>query len=200
MAALEILLFSLAYLCGSLSSAVIVCRVYQLPDPRQAGSNNPGATNVYRLGGRIPAIITLLLDVVKGTLPVLLGIWLEVPPIALGMICLFACLGHMFPLFFEFRGGKGVATAMGTLLPISPVLTILLLICWVTVVFLSGYSSLGAIIALLLAPLLIGIIDGQYVVTVSMLCLLILLRHHTNFRRLFTGQEGKVWDKNPNKE
>ena len=119
MTALTILMIILAYLGGSLSSAVLVSRLTGLPDPRDHGSHNPGATNVLRLGGRMAALIVLLLDVLKGMAPVYLAWYLQIKPVYLGFIGVAACLGHMYPLFFHFRGGKGVATALGTMLPIG---------------------------------------------------------------------------------
>ena len=119
MTALTILMIILAYLGGSLSSAVLVSRITGLPDPRDHGSHNPGATNVLRLGGRVAAVVVLLLDVLKGTAPVYLAWYLQIKPVYLGLIGVAACLGHMYPIFFHFRGGKGVATALGTMMPIG---------------------------------------------------------------------------------
>ena len=119
MTALTILMLATAYLLGSISSAILICRVFALPDPRERGSGNPGATNVYRLGGRIPALLVLICDILKGTLPVYGSYFLGIEPIYLGLIGVAACLGHMFPLFFQFKGGKAVATAFGAMLPIG---------------------------------------------------------------------------------
>ncbi|MDQ6576836.1 MAG: glycerol-3-phosphate 1-O-acyltransferase PlsY, partial [Haemophilus parahaemolyticus] len=105
------------YLLGSVSSAIIFCRLAGLPDPRENGSKNPGATNVLRIGGRISALGVLLFDVLKGMLPVALALRFGLEPSEIGFIALAACLGHVFPIFFRFRGGKGVATALGTLIP-----------------------------------------------------------------------------------
>ena len=108
-----------AYLCGSVSSAVIICQLFRLPDPRLNGSGNPGATNVLRLGGTLPAVLVLVVDVLKGTIPVWASYFLKIEPFYLGMIAVFACLGHIYPVFFGFKGGKAVATAFGTMLPIG---------------------------------------------------------------------------------
>ena len=190
-----ILMVSVAYLFGSLSSAVVICRFYQLPDPRTTGSKNPGATNVYRLGGRIPAALVLFMDILKGTLPVYLSYWLGLEPVALGFIAIAACLGHIFPLYFGFKGGKAVATAFGAMLPIGPELAGLLITSWCIALFIWGFSSLAAMIAVALAPLFTFFIKPAYTLPVAMLALLIIVRHQANIRRLLTGHEPRVWDK-----
>ena len=200
MNSLTLLMITVAYLFGSLSSAVVISRLFGLPDPRTAGSKNPGATNVYRLGGRIPALLVLVMDILKGTIPVYGSYFLGIEPIMLGMIAIAACLGHIFPLYFGFQGGKAVATAFGAMLPIGLDLAGLLVLSWVVAVFLTGYSSLGALIAVSLAPLFTFIIKPLYTVPVAMLSLLIILRHKDNIARLMAGNESKVWDKGKVKE
>ncbi|MBU9856233.1 glycerol-3-phosphate 1-O-acyltransferase PlsY [Rahnella bonaserana] len=184
-----------AYLCGSISSAILVCRVARLPDPRTAGSGNPGATNVLRLGGRLAAASVLIFDILKGMLPVWLAYRLNIPPMYLGLTAIAACLGHIYPVFFRFKGGKGVATAFGAIAPIGWDLTGLMMGTWVLTVLLSGYSSLGAIISALIAPFYVWWFKPEFTFPVAMLSCLILLRHHDNIQRLWRGQEGKIWDK-----
>ncbi len=193
-------MMAVAYLFGSLSSAVVISQLFGLPDPRTAGSLNPGATNVYRLGGRIPALLVLVMDILKGTIPVYGSYFLGIEPIMLGVIAIFACLGHIFPLYFGFKGGKAVATAFGAMLPIGLDLAGLLILSWVVAVFLTGYSSLGALIAVSLAPLFTFMIKPLYTIPVAMLSLLIILRHKDNITRLMAGNESKVWDKGKVKE
>ena len=188
-------MIGIAYLAGSLSSAVLICRVYQLPDPRTAGSGNPGATNVFRLGGRVPAILVLVMDILKGTIPVYSAYWMGIEPIALGFIGVAACLGHIFPLYFGFKGGKAVATAFGVLLPIGFQLAGLIIATWLLVVFVWGYASLAAIVAVSLAPLFTWFIKPMYTIPVCMLSVLIIFRHKDNILRLVKGTESKVWDK-----
>lgn len=195
MIAMVILMVGVAYLFGSLSSAVVICRLYQLPDPRTTGSNNPGATNVYRLGGRIPAALVLVGDILKGTVPVYISYWLGIAPLALGFIAIAACLGHIFPLYFGFKGGKAVATAFGAMLPIGPELAGLLIVSWCVALFIWGFSSLAAIVAVVLAPLFTFFIKPAYTLPVAMLAVLIVIRHQANIRRLMAGQEPRVWDK-----
>ena len=200
MISLTLLMIAVAYLFGSLSSAVVISQLFGLPDPRTAGSKNPGATNVYRLGGRIPALLVLVMDILKGTIPVYGSYFLGIEPIMLGVIAIFACLGHIFPLYFGFKGGKAVATAFGAMLPIGLDLAGLLILSWVAVVFFAGYSSLGALIAVSLAPLFTFLIKPLYTVPVAMLSLLIILRHKDNITRLLAGNESKIWDKGKVKE
>ncbi|MCP9476647.1 glycerol-3-phosphate 1-O-acyltransferase PlsY [Marisediminitalea aggregata] len=195
MIALSLLMICVAYLVGSVSSAVLICRLFRLPDPRKNGSGNPGATNVLRIGGRFPAVLVLLSDILKGTIPVYSAYFMGIPPVALGLIAIAACLGHIYPLYFQFNGGKGVATAFGAMLPIGPSLAGLLIASWAVVVFIWGYSSLGALVSVMLAPVFTWFIKPQYTLPVAMLSILIIFRHRDNIKRLWAGEESKVWDK-----
>ena len=185
----------LAYLCGSISSAIVVCRVAGLPDPRENGSGNPGATNVLRIGGKTAAAAVLIFDVLKGMLPGWLAYKFDVAPLYLGLTAIAACLGHIYPVFFHFRGGKGVATAFGAIAPIGWDLTGLMTVTWLLTVLLSGYSSLGAIVSALVAPFYVWWFTPQFTFPVAMLSCLILMRHHDNIQRLWRGQESKIWKK-----
>jgi len=182
----------LAYLIGSISSAILICKLLKLPDPRSTGSHNPGATNVLRISNYFIAGIVLFLDVLKGTIPVWGAYLLNVEPIYLGVIALAACLGHMYPLFFEFKGGKGVATALGVLAPIGLDLTGLLIITWFSVAKATRYSSVAAIVTVSLAPLYTWLIKPTYTYPVLMISALIIFRHKDNIIRLFKGTEPKV--------
>lgn len=184
-----------AYLLGSISSAVLVSKLFRLPDPRLHGSGNPGATNVLRLGGKFPAVLVLLFDILKGTIPVWGSYFLQIEPLYLGIIAICACLGHIFPLFFGFKGGKAVATAFGAMMPIGLDLAGLLIASWIIIVALSGYSSLAAILTVTLAPIFTWFIKPLYTIPVLMLSILIILRHRENITRLWRGKESKVWDK-----
>ncbi|MBS0910893.1 glycerol-3-phosphate 1-O-acyltransferase PlsY [Tatumella sp. JGM118] len=182
-----------AYLCGSVSGAILLCKIRGYPDPRTRGSGNPGATNILRVGGKLAAVAVLLFDVLKGMLPVWLAYALHVSPFFLGLTAIAACLGHIYPLFFHFRGGKGVATALGAIAPIGWDLTGLMMGTWLLTVLLSGYSSLGAIISALIAPFYVWWFKPQFTFPVSMLSCLILLRHHDNIQRLWRGLEPRLW-------
>jgi len=192
MTALTILMFATAYLLGSISSAILVCRLFKLGDPRNQGSGNPGATNVLRLGGKIPAVLVLVFDILKGTVPVWFSYYLGIEPIYLAFVAVFACLGHMFPLFFRFSGGKAVATALGAILPLGLDLAAILILIWVVVAKITTYSSLAAITSVSLAPFFTWLIKPEYTLPVSILSLLIVLRHKDNIMRLLTGQEKKI--------
>lgn len=184
-----------AYLIGSISSAVLICRVFGLPDPRFSGSNNPGATNVLRIGGKLPATLVLIFDILKGTIPVWGSYFLNIEPIWLGAIAVAACLGHIYPIFFHFNGGKAVATAFGALLPIGLSLGGLLVLTWVCVAWLTRYSSLAAIISVTAAPFYTFLIKPIYTLPVSFLTLLIIFRHRDNIKRLLQGKEPKIGKK-----
>ncbi|MGV7963032.1 glycerol-3-phosphate 1-O-acyltransferase PlsY [Photorhabdus tasmaniensis] len=195
MSAIALGMIIFAYLCGSISSAILICRLAGLPDPRQHGSGNPGATNVLRIGGRSTAAVVLICDVLKGMVPVWLAYQLNVPPFYLGITAIAACLGHIYPIFFHFKGGKGVATAFGAIAAIGWDLMGLMTGTWLLTVLLSGYSSLGAIVSALIAPFYVWWFKPEFTFPVAMLCCLVLLRHHDNIQRLWRGQESRIWNK-----
>jgi acyl phosphate:glycerol-3-phosphate acyltransferase len=192
MTGLTILIIASAYLVGSISSAVIICQLFKVADPRTQGSRNPGATNVLRIAGKFPAMLVLVFDVLKGTVMVWGAYFLGLEPMQLGFVAVAVCLGHSFPLFFDFSGGKAVATAFGSLLPIGLDLSALLIVIWFSVLFSSGYSSLAAVITVSLAPFITWFIKAEYAVPVAMLSLLIIFRHKDNLIRLFKGKEPKI--------
>lgn len=181
-----------AYLAGSVSSAVLVCKLRGLPDPRTQGSGNPGATNVLRIGGASAAAMVLLFDMLKGAVPAYIGFKLGIDAVWLGVIAIAACLGHIFPVFFGFKGGKGVATAYGAIAPIDGYLTLLLIATWVLTLLLTRYSSVAALATALLAPVYTWWLDDRFTIPVAMLSTLILIRHKDNINRLLKGEESKV--------
>ena len=187
----KIIFFNLlAYLIGSISSAIIVCRLKNLPDPRTHGSKNPGATNVLRIGGKSAAIYVVLGDVLKGFVPIMLAKVFGIEGFALATIGISAVLGHIFPLFFKFKGGKGIATAFGVLLALSWLLGILVALSWGIVAFLFHYSSLAGIVAALLAPVYSYFLTpNSYVPAILLLSGLILFRYRENIKRLLKGTE-----------
>ncbi|MEO9946970.1 MAG: glycerol-3-phosphate 1-O-acyltransferase PlsY [Paraglaciecola sp.] len=199
MTALTILMFASAYLLGSISSAILVSQLFDLGDPRNLGSGNPGATNILRIGGKLPASLVLIFDILKGTLPVYVSYLLGIEPIYLAFIAVFACLGHMFPLFFNFSGGKAVATAFGAILPLGLDLAALIIVTWGIVVYLTKYSSLAAIVSVCIAPFLTMLIKPDFAIPVGILSALIVLRHKDNIVRLIQGQESKIKIKKPTK-
>lgn len=180
-----------AYLLGSLSSAIIVCRLFHLPDPRTQGSGNPGTTNVLRLGGKKLAGLVLLGDLLKGLIAVMIARFL-ISPDLWGWVGLCAVLGHMYPIFFKFKGGKGVATGAGVLLGISWVLGLVVIIVWVVVAKLFRYSSLAAITAILIVPVCGFWLAKPMLLSLVFICVLILFRHKDNMKRLIAGTESKM--------
>jgi len=180
-----------AYLIGSLSSAIILCKLAGLPDPRSQGSGNPGATNVMRIGGKKLAATVLLIDVIKGVVPVMIASALGLDIVWVTATAFAAFLGHLFPVFFEFKGGKGVATALGGFLALSPLLAGAILLSWLLVFIISRISSLSAIIAASLAPLysvwLIDSLQARWIIFV--MATMLLIRHSSNIKRLLAGEE-----------
>jgi len=190
-----------AYLVGSLSFAVIVSRVMGLSDPRSYGSGNPGATNVLRSGNKLAAVLTLAFDALKGYLPVLAALllapragWGET---TVGLVGLAAFVGHLWPVFFRFRGGKGVATAAGVLLALNPLLGAATLATWLIVAFFTRYSSLAAIVAAAFAPFfqLLQWGPSPMVLPITVMSLLLVWRHEANIRKLLAGTESKLGQK-----
>ncbi|WP_347988716.1 glycerol-3-phosphate 1-O-acyltransferase PlsY [Methylomonas sp. AM2-LC] len=188
---MEWLLVPVAYLTGSVSSAIIVCKLMGLGDPRENGSGNPGATNVMRIGGKKAAAITLFGDAIKGLLPVLLAKVLAVDSLILSLVVFAAFLGHLYPLFFGFKGGKGVATSFGVTLGVDWLLGLAVSGTWFLVYKIGKISSLSALVAACLTPVYVWYIVGDiYLVATFMLISLILLwRHKSNIQRLLAGQE-----------
>ncbi|WP_110456059.1 glycerol-3-phosphate 1-O-acyltransferase PlsY [Shewanella algidipiscicola] len=189
---LTLAMILIAYLAGSISSAVLVCRLRGLPDPRNEGSGNPGATNVLRIGGASAAATVLLFDMLKGAIPTYIAFRLGVDAVPLGIIAISACLGHIFPIFFKFKGGKGVATAFGAMAPIGADLSLALMVTWIILVIICRYSSLAAIMTAFLAPLYTWYFDDRFTIPVAMLSMLIVIRHRENIARLLKGEESKV--------
>lgn len=194
------------YLIGSLSFAVIVSRVMGLNDPRTYGSKNPGATNVLRSGSKKAAIVTLLLDAVKGWLPVLLVRWFGKPygleDGTLAMVGLAAFLGHLYPVFFRFQGGKGVATALGVIVGLNGVLGLATLATWGIVAYFFRYSSLASLISAVFAPVYYAFGDGlawyldkSILLALAVMALLLIYRHAENIGRLARGTESRIGQK-----
>lgn len=182
------------YLFGSISTAIIVCRLMGLPDPRTAGSKNPGATNVARLGGKKAAALTLLGDLLKGLLPVLAAQYLHMSPVILAATALAAFLGHLYPVFFGFQGGKGVATAFGVIYGLYWPAGLLTTATWLAMAVLFRYSSLAALTAMLLTPLwfLWLLPDPNIIAALVILTILLYWRHRSNISNLINGKEGKI--------
>ena len=183
------LLAILAYLLGSLSFAILLSRISGSPDPRVSGSGNAGATNMLRLAGKKLAILTLIGDVCKGLIPVLIAAWAGLDARQQAWIGLYAVIGHLLPLYFRFRGGKGVATAAGVLLGLYPPAALLAIATWLLTFYLTRSSSLAALIATPLTLPLLAWQEPHALVPMTVLTLLIVWRHRGNLRDLFAGRE-----------
>jgi len=191
------LALTLSYLFGSIATAVIVAKLMGMPDPRHFGSGNPGATNVLRLGGKKAAIFTLAGDILKGVLPVAFCIALNLPVIVVAAAALAAFIGHLYPVFFGFKGGKGVATAAGVLLAMAPLTGLIVTTVWLVNAIITRYSSLSALLAAISAPIVAWLIGQpvEILITITLISALLIWRHQANIQRLLAGQEPKIGQK-----
>jgi len=183
-----------AYLLGSVSSAIVVAKLFGLQDPRQVGSGNPGATNILRYGGKKAAILTLAGDVLKGVIPVAVAHVLQAAPLVLGLTMAGAFLGHVFPVYHGFKGGKGVATAAGALLALHPWVGLSLIATWLATAILTRYSSLSAIVATLASPFYVWQFTHEPVLigATAALGAVLLWRHRSNIQKLLASTEPKI--------
>ncbi|MDH5434028.1 MAG: glycerol-3-phosphate 1-O-acyltransferase PlsY [Gammaproteobacteria bacterium] len=184
-----------AYLTGSISTAVIVCRIFTLPDPRIVGSHNPGATNVLRIGGKRAAIATLLGDMFKTALPILIAIFIDYEPNQLAWIGVFAMLGHCFPVYFNFKGGKGVASMMAVIALSLPRFFFLALGVWLIVLFISKRSSVASMTTALVVPPFVYHFANLCFLPFMALSLVVMLRHRSNIINIAKGTEPIVGHK-----
>lgn len=183
-----------AYLLGSLSSAVIVARVMGLRDPREVGSKNPGATNILRYGGKAAAAATLAGDVLKGVIAVLVARWLSQDPAVVALAMLASFLGHLYPVFFGFKGGKGVATALGAFVGANAWLGLSVAVTWLVMAFVTRYSSLSALVAIAASPFYTWywLKSPQYIIAAVVISVILYWRHRSNIKNLLTGKENKI--------
>jgi len=190
-----------AYLLGSINSAIIVCYIFRLPSPRSIGSGNPGTTNVLRIGGKVPAAITLLFDILKGLAPLLIARMLTDNEFIIACTALYAILGHVFPIFFGFKGGKGVATLIGTLFGFWWALGLIFVVTWFIVAVITRYSSLSALVATVVASVSVAFVANlQVAAPFLIIAAMILAKHKGNIQRLISGQESKIGDKTKAKQ
>jgi acyl phosphate:glycerol-3-phosphate acyltransferase len=189
-----ILFAALAYLIGSVSTAIITCKIMGLKDPRQIGSGNPGATNVLRHGGKKAAIITLIGDMLKGLIPVLLVRLFQPDMLTLALVGSFAFLGHLFPLYYGFKGGKGVATYYGVIFGFNWLVGLIAVAVWLSMAALVKISSLSALVSMLVTPFVLWHFSQsvELTVTVTVMSLLVFWRHISNIKALIRGTEGKI--------
>jgi glycerol-3-phosphate acyltransferase PlsY len=191
---LELLLIVGGYLLGSVSSAIITCRVLGLPDPRSQGSGNPGATNVLRIGGKKAAAVTLLGDMLKGLIPVLVAKLLGADIALQAATAVAAFLGHLYPVFFAFQGGKGVATLLGVLLGMHWPVGLLTIATWLLIAKVFKISSLAALLSILITPLYIWwlIPNTSLLIAILLMGTLLFWRHRSNIKNLIEGTEGSI--------
>ena len=191
---LDLILIIAAYLLGSVSSAIVTCSLMGLPDPRSQGSRNPGATNVLRIGGKKAAFFTLLGDMLKGLVPVVAARYVGVDDPVLGGVALAAVVGHLYPVFFGFQGGKGVATLLGVLLGMLWWLGLVWAITWLSMAALFRISSLSALVATSLLPLYCYLLLGSpwLVASTVVLAILVIWRHRSNIHNLLRGTETSI--------
>ncbi|NYT52792.1 MAG: glycerol-3-phosphate 1-O-acyltransferase PlsY [Candidatus Vesicomyosocius endoextente] len=184
----------LSYLIGSISTAIIICKILNLPDPRTQGSNNPGATNILRIVGKKAAVITLIGDGLKGMIPVLIAHYLALDTLNITWIIFAAFLGHVYPIFFSFKGGKGVATFLGALLTLSYPTGLSFIITWIFVTKILKISSLSALVATALTPIYFYLITNNLIATyvIISICIWIFYTHKSNIKKLFNNQENKI--------
>lgn len=183
----------IAYLLGSMLSGVILCRLTHQPDPRTQGSDNPGATNVLRFAGKKIAFLTLLGDIIKGLLAIMIARLLGQSGCMLAFVGLAVLIGHLYPIFFKFKGGKGISTGLGVLLGLSPVLGLIAMMTWIIIAAVFRYSSLAALVTFALMPFynLVFFTPAYFIPLVLMSCL-IFWRHRANIKRLHAGTESKI--------
>jgi glycerol-3-phosphate acyltransferase PlsY len=189
------LLPAAGYLIGSVSSAIVVSALLRLPDPRTSGSRNPGATNVLRLGSKIGALLTLVGDIAKGLLPVLaVSCWISDHALLLAATGFGSFLGHLFPLYFKFAGGKGVATALGVFLAIHPLVALIQIATWLLVALMFRYSSLAALVTAAATPLFLWFSGDEtlFILLGVVVAVLLFWRHRQNIERLITRTESKI--------
>jgi len=191
----NIILFAgLAYLIGSFSTAIITCKIMGIEDPRKTGSHNPGATNVLRHGGKKAAIITLFGDMLKGLLPVLIATQLQIGPAGIALVGLFALLGHVFPVYYGFKGGKGVATYYGVILGMNWLVGLIALAIWLCMAAIVKISSLSALVSIFFTPFILWYFSQSVELTsaVAIMSILVFWRHKTNIKSLLQGSEEKI--------
>ncbi len=201
MPSLDLIIWPLiGYLFGSISSAILISKLFGLNDPRQQGSKNPGATNVLRSGNKFAAALTLFGDVLKGAIPVALAQYYGAPTAIIAVVCITAFMGHLYPIFFGFKGGKGVATAIGVFMALSWKIFSIFALVWLLVLAISRYSSLSALIAAAITGLASFAVFNQahqvqLIGAVFWIVAFLFLRHRENIEKLRAGKESKVGSK-----
>jgi glycerol-3-phosphate acyltransferase PlsY len=185
-----------AYILGSINSAILICWLFRLPSPRSVGSGNPGTTNVLRIGGKLPAVLTLTFDILKGLIPVVVAKCLGADEFIVAFVALYAVLGHVFPIFFGFKGGKGVATLIGVLFGFCWIVGLIFVVTWLIIAAITRYSSLSALVATVVACSSVIFLAGiKIAMPFLIIAVIVLVKHKDNIRRLLNREESKIGDK-----
>jgi len=191
-------LIIISYVIGSVNSSIVFSKIYKLPDPRKYGSKNPGATNILRSGNKILALAIVIFDILKGFLPVVIAYYFLKEYVYVQIIGVIAVIGHIYPIFYKFKGGKGVATSFGSILAFDFILGLICLMTWLITAFLFRYSALSAIVSFTFLPIYTWLSYENYTITsiYLILAIVVIYKHKTNIKNLLNNEEAKIGSKN----
>ncbi len=191
-------LIIISYIIGSVNSSIVFSKIYKLPDPREYGSKNPGATNILRSGNKILALTIVIFDILKGFLPVVIAYYFLKEDVYVQIIGVIAVIGHIYPIFYKFKGGKGVATSFGAILAFDFILGLICLMTWIITAFLFRYSALSAIVSFTFLPIYTWLSYENYTITsiYLILAIVVIYKHKTNIKNLLNNEETKIGSKN----
>ena len=191
-------LIIISYIIGSVNSSIVFSKIYKLPDPRKYGSKNPGATNILRSGNKILALAIVIFDILKGFLPVVIAYYFLKEDVYVQIIGVIAVIGHIYPIFYKFKGGKGVATSFGSILAFDFILGLICLMTWLITAFLFRYSALSAIVSFTFLPIYTWLSYENYTITsiYLILAIVVIYKHKTNIKNLLNNEEAKIGSKN----
>jgi len=191
-------LIIISYIIGSVNSSIVFSKIYKLPDPREYGSKNPGATNILRSGNKILALAIVIFDILKGFLPVVIAYYFLKEDLYVQIVGVIAVIGHIYPIFYKFKGGKGVATSFGSILAFDFILGLICLMTWLITSFLFRYSALSAIVSFTFLPIYTWLSYENYTITsiYLILAIVVIYKHKTNIKNLLNNEETKIGSKN----
>jgi len=191
-------LIIISYIIGSVNSSIVFSKIYKLPDPREYGSKNPGATNILRSGNKILALAIVIFDILKGFLPVVIAYYFIKEDLYVQIVGVIAVIGHIYPIFYKFKGGKGVATSFGSILAFDFILGLICLMTWLITSFLFRYSALSAIVSFTFLPIYTWLSYENYTITsiYLILAIVVIYKHKTNIKNLLNNEETKIGSKN----
>ena len=191
-------LIIISYIIGSVNSSIVFSKIYKLPDPREYGSKNPGATNILRSGNKILALAIVIFDILKGFLPVVIAYYFLKEDLYVQIVGVIAVIGHIYPIFYKFKGGKGVATSFGSILAFDFILGLICLMTWLITAFLFRYSALSAIVSFTFLPIYTWLSYENYTITsiYLILAIVVIYKHKTNIKNLLNNEETNIGSKN----